>query len=347
MHTAVIGWDIGGAHLKAVMLNEVGCVVQATQRVCPLWQGLEQLVFAMQQVLSDWQINASNYTHALTMTGELVDVFSHRAQGVMAIAHTVQPLLEHCFFYSANAAKTEFVTDVTGLSKQIASMNWHASALCIAQQTQGASIVMDIGSTTTDITACEDGRVITRGWTDAERMAQGGLFYSGVVRTALMAFGPYLDWQAKPYHLAAEYFATTADVYRLLGHLSKEEDIVPTADGQDRSQIATMRRLARMVGHDMEDFPESTWYALAEAFKQQQMKMISQLISPLLVRSAAKPTLISLGAGQFLVEALAHQLGLAVQSAQSMINANNVDLQRQAAIAYPAFAVARLWQQWH
>jgi len=36
----IIGWDVGGAHLKAVLINAQGQVLHAKQVYCPLWRGL-------------------------------------------------------------------------------------------------------------------------------------------------------------------------------------------------------------------------------------------------------------------------------------------------------------------
>ena len=47
-----------------------------------------------------------------------------------------------------------------------------------------------------------------------------------------------------------EWFATTADVYRLLGELDPAHDQQPAADNGDKDLPATRRRLARMIGRD-------------------------------------------------------------------------------------------------
>jgi uncharacterized hydantoinase/oxoprolinase family protein len=40
---SIIGWDIGGAHVKAVLLDKNGTISKVLQRPCPLWQGMEFL----------------------------------------------------------------------------------------------------------------------------------------------------------------------------------------------------------------------------------------------------------------------------------------------------------------
>jgi uncharacterized hydantoinase/oxoprolinase family protein len=75
---AVVGWDIGGAHLKAARCEE-GRIVATAQIAAPLRLGLERLVqgFAEAKAL----IGSAN-SHAVTMTGELADTFSSRVEGL-------------------------------------------------------------------------------------------------------------------------------------------------------------------------------------------------------------------------------------------------------------------------
>lgn len=356
MKRAVIGWDIGGAHVKAVMLDAQGEIVRVLQLACALWKGLPLLEDAIKHVLHDWHIEAAACDHAVTMTGELVDLFDNRLQGVRAIAETVQGYLPHAEFYLASATQgARFTERVTGQEADIASMNWHASAQCLATSMAGdAMLVVDIGSTTSDITLCDQQQVLPAGWSDAERMAKQGLFYTGVVRTPLMALGPCITWseagqtQPEPRHIAAEYFATTADVYRVLGELSPSYDLADTADGQGRAMVDSMRRLARMIGHDVEDKADDVWQSLALAFKATQLDYLQQAIQSAITNTASPvKTLVGLGAGSFLVAELAQRLGLAYQPATAWMPAGNVQLKQDAEVCFPAYALARLWQAWH
>ena len=71
----VIGWDLGGAHLKAVVLDEHAAVRHVLQRPCPLWQGLDRLMSAFEQICR-FLTPGISCIHAVTMTGELVDLFA-------------------------------------------------------------------------------------------------------------------------------------------------------------------------------------------------------------------------------------------------------------------------------
>ncbi|WP_029148897.1 hydantoinase/oxoprolinase family protein [Methylophilus sp. 5] len=356
MKRAVIGWDIGGAHVKAVMLDAQGDIVCVLQQACALWKGLPLLEEAIKHVLHRWQITPEDCDHAVTMTGELVDLFDNRWQGVRAIAETVQAYLPQAAFYWASATDgAGFTAKVIGHEPQIASMNWHASAQCLATSVAALpALVIDIGSTTSDITLCDQQQVFASGWSDAERMASQGLLYTGVVRTPLMALGPLIAWtapgQTQPVlrHIAAEYFATTADVYRLLGELPVSYDLAETADGQGRSMVDSMRRLARMVGHDVEDKADDVWQSLALAFKAAQLDSLQKAVQSIIVQAPKPPvTLIGLGAGSFLVAALAQRLALAYQPATAFMPAGDLQLKQDAEVCFPAYAVARLWQAWH
>lgn len=357
MKHSVIGWDIGGAHVKAVMLDEQGQIVRVSQQACALWKGLPLLEAAITHVLQDWQVESGMCTHAVTMTGELVDLFENRRQGVREIAQTVKHHIPGALFYKASAAQgAGFTATVAGEETHIASMNWHASAQCLASHTVNSSVlVVDIGSTTSDITLCDQQQVLPVGWSDAERMASQSLYYTGVVRTPLMALGPMIRWSEPGQshhqlrHIAAEYFATTADVYRVLGELAPQYDLAETADVHGRTVLDSMRRLARMVGHDVEDRPADVWHALALAFKNAQLDALQQAVQSMMAQSpsAVPATMIGLGAGNFLVGALAQRLKLSYQPATAWMPASDPALKQDAEVCFPAYAVARLWQTWH
>ena len=54
-----IGWDIGGAHLKAALLDGSGEVLQVLQLPCQLWKGLDQLEKAINNTLQSFKIAPS------------------------------------------------------------------------------------------------------------------------------------------------------------------------------------------------------------------------------------------------------------------------------------------------
>ena len=75
---SVMGWDLGGANLKLARI-EAGRVVHVAQIPCPIRQDVSKFDAALEEALTALPAGA---THAVTMTGELSDVFANRAEGV-------------------------------------------------------------------------------------------------------------------------------------------------------------------------------------------------------------------------------------------------------------------------
>jgi len=344
----ILGWDVGGAHLKAVLIESEADhvnVLQVIQLPCPLWRGVDTLVEAvntvMNQLQTQFQIEPQH--HAVTMTGELVDIFADRNSGVLEIADIMSQLLPgRVRFYSGESG---FVTiaDVAFNTSHIASANWHASASLVAREA-GQGLFVDIGSTTADLALFANHVPQVRGYSDAERMRYEELVYTGAVRTPLMAVARRISFDGEWVTLAAEHFATTADIYRLTGELDAAADLADTADGKGKSIEESARRLARMIGRDAGEAGILQWITLAQALRQSQLHLLQQAVSRALSRQLVKPDapLVGAGAGSFLVRYLANQLQRPYVDASSLIHSDDDALQVAAAVCLPAYAVAVL-----
>ena len=282
MAEAVFGWDIGGAHLKACRL-ERGAVADVALWACPLWQGLDRLEHAFALARERWP-DLPGSAHAATMTGELADLFADREDGVKRIAHcTVAALGEAVAFFAGDGWAG--ADEVAREWPRIASANWLASARLAARRV-GTGVWVDIGSTTTDLVALAGAAVAYTGRSDAERLAAGELVYHGVVRTPLCALAPRITFRGTTYGVMNEWFATSADVYRLTGELDPADDLQPAADGAAKDADATRRRLARMIGLDARDAEPSDWLAFARAWRAAQLATIADALARV-VRSQA------------------------------------------------------------
>jgi probable H4MPT-linked C1 transfer pathway protein len=109
----------------------------------------------------------------------------------------------------------------------------------------------------------------------------------------------------------AEYFATTADVYRLTGDLPEGADQLPPADGGGKTVRDSARRLARMVGRDAESAPLEAWRRCARYLAELQLWRIRQACERVLSLGIVAPgaPLVGAGVGRFLVRLLAQRLG--------------------------------------
>lgn len=303
-----VGWDVGGAHLKMAWVDDGGRVGDAAQFTTPLWRGLDCLGAAVAEARE--RLPSSAVRHGITMTGELADLFGSRREGVTALAAAMMELLapEEVRFY---AGPRGFATaaGVDALHPWVASANWHASAALAAEYLE-AGLLVDVGSTTTDLVPVVAGRVAARGYSDGERLALEELVYTGVTRTPLMALAETVPVKGEWVGVAAEQFAHTADVYRLLGRLPAHADAEDTADGRGRSAGDTVARIARMVGMDAGDVPHQAWSGLAAYFAGRQLDRLHRACARHL--SAGLPPhapLVGAGIGRFLVRDLAAALG--------------------------------------
>jgi probable H4MPT-linked C1 transfer pathway protein len=312
----LIGWDVGGAHVKACLLRR-GEVHDVAQWACPLWLGMDRLAPVMQAARERWP-GLSAAQHAVTMTGEMVDLFANREDGVRRIAAELvrslagpsaspvqdapAPAAARSVLFFAGDAGWCRAEDVAVHWEAIASANWLATARHAALQF-GTGFLVDIGSTTTDLIAFKDARVLSSSRTDAQRLATGELVYQGVVRTPLCALAQRIDWLGTPHNVMNEFFATTADVYRLTGELDPAHDLMPSADDAAKDLPATRQRLARMIGFDQRDGAAEAWLVFARAWREAQVDELgSQLRRVIAAHSLGRDAvLVSAGCGAFLV----------------------------------------------
>jgi probable H4MPT-linked C1 transfer pathway protein len=339
-----MGWDIGGAHVKAAVINPAGDVIAVYQQPCPLWKGLDHLRNAVTLILqeaSGWQ----HYPQAITMTGELVDWFDDRDDGVKQIIGTMRMLLPEtpCLVFAGRAGFLEAGQVQASDYQDIASANWLASASFAAQKV-GNGLFVDIGSTTTDILLLQGGKVLAQGYTDYQRLRSQELIYTGIIRTAVMAVAQTAQDQGQEIGIMAEYFATMADVYRVTGELNELHDQTETADGAEKTITASARRLSRMIGSDFyaEELPR--WQRFAEAIRSQQVQKIQRGCEHRIQQNdfAKNNPLIGAGVGRFLVKQLAQLGGYPYLDFSDLFPASANQNGITAADCAPAVAVACL-----
>jgi (4-(4-[2-(gamma-L-glutamylamino)ethyl]phenoxymethyl)furan-2-yl)methanamine synthase len=282
----IVGWDIGGAHVKACRTHR-GEVLDVVQWPCPLWQGQSHLDAVLRAAHERWpRLHAA--AHAVTMTGEMVDLFAHREDGVQRIAAQLNgALAPAALHFFAGDAGWHGADRVPAHWRAIASANWLATAQHAAlAEPSRSGVLIDIGSTTTDITAFAHGRVLTRARSDAERLASGELVYHGVVRTPLCALAPRIMWRGSLHNVMNEFFATTADVYRTTGELDAAHDQAAAADNAGKAPQATHQRLARMIGLDARDGSAAEWLDFARAWRDCQASEIASQLQRVLALHA-------------------------------------------------------------
>lgn len=338
-----LGWDLGGAHLKVALAAPGDRVLQVSQIPCPLWLGMEKLRGALREARHMVDAGDGGARHGVTMTGELVDLFAGRAEGV---ARLVEAMTEE--FPGADlriyAGRSGFLAPAAAVARpdDVASANWLASAAFLAARLDEALFV-DLGSTTTDLIPLSGGRPAVAGWTDAERLAAEELVYTGITRTPVMAVARTVPFAGARQALMAEYFATMADVHRLTGQLPADADLLPAADGGEKTELASARRLARMAGRDVESAELPAWRRLAGHLAERQLRQLHDAADRVLSRNGLGETapLIGAGSGRFLLERLASRLDRPYRDFAAFVEGTAQGRDRAATCA-PAVSVALL-----
>ena len=228
-----------------------------------------------------------------------------------------------------------------------------------------SALLIDIGTTTTDIIPLVGGRPVARGLTDVGRLQSGELSYSGVKRTPLCAIAQAVpvgqvsnlpvrgrsqtsaESQAgwKPASqgdcpLAAELFATTLDVYLLLGDIAEDPADLETANGKPATKAAAHDRIARMLCCDRDEvsFDEAVQIAkfLADVQRQRLAGSLERVASRF---ETPVETVIVSGSGSFLARRLVAENR---RTSQAKIVSLDEQLSPGIAEAACAYAVAQL-----
>ena len=285
----VIGLDIGGANLKAATADG-----RARSRLFELWKHPDRLGIALRELLNRW---LPSYL-AVTMTGELCDCFETKRDGVARIlAEIVQAFPETPIAAWSTDGCFITIDEANHHPMKVAASNWHALAT-FAERIVGddSALMIDVGSTTSDIIPIWQGRPMPLGRTDPERLRSKELVYTGFRRTPICAL--LQDG------IAAEFFATTQDAYLRLGLIAEDADDCHTADGRPATVKNAHARLSRMLGGDPEITSDDDTHHIASKVYAKQRQLLVDAIDAVSRRLPQSPRQVILfGSGEFLARA--------------------------------------------
>ena len=236
-----IGLDIGGANLKVVGLNRNKKIIFVEQFKCPIWRGTDVLVDKF-KIFKNLNPEA---LMGITMTGELCDNFLNREDGVKKIIGCTQKIKCLKYFFTNN--KDRFKKKPS--HKQVASMNWLATAEFISKKITNGLIV-DFGSTTIDLILIKNKKCANIFFDDFNRINNSELIYTGCTRTPIFGITNQVILKKKIYNIIPEFFSNTADLYRAIKILPDDLDLYESADGKNKSRTNSLRRVARNFGLD-------------------------------------------------------------------------------------------------
>jgi len=304
---AVIAFDIGGATLKAA--DGLGWI---HSEPFELWRRSGQLSDRLARILQE----ACPRRVVATMTGEIADCYPSRQAGVRQIIESLTRAMQAAQlqgspeFYAVDGSLV-FADEALARPLAVAAANWHAVArLAAAFCTTDRALVIDIGSTTTDIIAIADRIPLPLASADFARMASGELVYTGVERTPLAAIVRSLPLRGSLHPVASELFAQSQDVWLLLGGLLESDCAHPTADGGPVTRDAARIRMARMMLAEPDLVSLEDALAAAEFCAQSQSRLLARCLTRVVREIGWQPTcLVISGHGECLARKAIEHFG--------------------------------------
>jgi (4-(4-[2-(gamma-L-glutamylamino)ethyl]phenoxymethyl)furan-2-yl)methanamine synthase len=324
----VLGWDIGGVNTKAARADgRSASVPLELQRDSG---GLVPALWSLAASLG----HAPGTAHAVTMTAELSQAFRTKREGVGfvldAMATTFPGDAVHVFGVHGRFMEP---ADARARPLDTGASNWMATAAFVARSVPDG-ILIDIGTTSTDIIPLAGGQVAAQGRTDPARLMSGELVYTGAVRTpveALLRDVPLWDGRCA---VSADGFATIGDAHLWLGALEPADYTASTSDGRPATRVFAGERLARAVCGDREMLDEAAIDGIARALVEAQLERVTAGVRRVRARCPDARTAVVAGLGEFIATATARRAGLEVTRLADRLGA--------AARTAPAAAVAWL-----
>jgi (4-(4-[2-(gamma-L-glutamylamino)ethyl]phenoxymethyl)furan-2-yl)methanamine synthase len=308
---STIGWDIGGVNTKVAHVRD-GAVTSILGEPFEV-QCDPGALAGLLRSLAARAGAPPGATHAVTMTAELSQLFRTKAEGVAAVLDAVEAA-----FPGADIR----VYDVAGrfLSPEearreplaVAASNWAATAALVAR-TVADAVLIDIGTTSTDIIPIEDGRVAAAGRTDPARLASGELVYTGALRTPVEAVLSQVPLWGGEAGVSAEGFALMGDVHLWRGSLEPGDYTVRAPDGRPATREYAGERLARVVCGDRTLLDDAALDGIADAAAAAQVRVVATALGRVLARRSRARVAVVAGLGEFIAAAAAAEQGLQVR----------------------------------
>jgi probable H4MPT-linked C1 transfer pathway protein len=333
----ILGWDIGGVNTKGARVDGVGT---APLRTLSLPYELQREPTALASVLRSaaGQLGeTAGDRHAVTMTAELSQAFRSKREGVSFVLDALESVFPvDCLHVYTVPGKFVSTQEARLRGLEVAASNWSATASWVARH-RPTCVLVDIGTSTTDLIPVVDGRVAATGSTDPERLLARELIYTGAVRTPVEAVVRQVPLWGGTAGVSAEGFALIGDVHLWLGNLKQEDYTCPTPDRRPVSRDYAGERLARVVCGDREMLDDTTIDGIALAVARAQRDEIVGGLIELRRRHQQIDTALVAGIGEFIGAEAAACAGLDVAFLSQQVGS--------AAVTAPAAAVAWLLQE--
>ncbi|MBI5680519.1 MAG: H4MPT-linked C1 transfer pathway protein [Methanobacterium sp.] len=334
----IAGFDIGGANtdLAVVEFNDHGDIIDIKTdfKYFPMWLEKDKLGNALIDLIGD-DINDLDAV-GICMTAELVDAYKTKKEGVLDISRKSNESFNVPVGFIGLNGVLKY-KDVIKNPEDVAAANWIATSK-IASKMEPNSIMIDTGSTTTDIIPIKNGSECTKGRSDLERLKTGELVYSGTLRTNVATIVRKVPLGDEFIRVSSELFAITADIHMVLGNIKKEEYTCSTPDGAGKSKEECMRRIARVICGDMDMLTPDNICEIAAFIYQKQIERIAEALIEVSKREKIEKV-VTTGLGMDIIGAKAAEM--------AEINFEGMDkiITKEECVVAPAIGTALMMEQ--
>ncbi len=302
----ILGWDIGGANTKVSLVEyeKRAVKVKNTSAYFPLWKKRDELPDKIRQLTRKFRGKKIDAV-GVTTTAELSDAYATKQEGIEHVLSSVEEVFPPTQIYvldlngrllSPLRAKREPLL--------IGGANWVATAYILGKKMPDC-ILVDTGTTTTDIIPIVKGEIKSKGRTDLERLISSELVYTGALRTNVAAIVKRIPVKDALASISSEYFSISGDVNLILGKISAREYSCETPDGRGKTTGEAMARLARVVCADTEMLSRAEVKAIAEFVYKEQVWQVANALERVRKCFKKMPVVIT-GLGKFLARDAAY-----------------------------------------
>jgi len=245
----ILALDIGGAFIKSTSLPVTGGRPKFAITPFNLYERPKKLA----SVLKSIRPNRGQEEVAITMTGELCDCFKSRPDGVRSIVKAAESVFGRNVKFFSRKGRLVSVKQAVRKWEDVASANWAITPLWLSRFADDF-LVMDIGSTTTDLTPVRKKVIANKGWNDFERGINGELVYTGCLRTPAAAVAQSVTLRGRKVPLSSELFCIMGDVHLIRGAITGSKYNTNAPDGGRATRAAAMKRLSRQLMAERGEF---------------------------------------------------------------------------------------------
>ena len=322
----ILGIDIGGANTKITEIE--GENYKIHHIYFPMWKKKDEL----EDLLKNYN-NDVDYV-ALVMTAELADCYKTKKEGVEDIINKVEKSFD-CPIYVFDV-NGNFLTSEEAKKNylDVSASNWTATAKFVSEFIKDSCILVDMGSTTTDIIPIKNKNILSEK-TDLDRLMNNQLVYVGTLRTPVTFLTNKIMFRGKLTNLSSEYFAITADISLILNKITEEDYTCETPDGAGRDYESCLTRLARVLCADREIVSDDELIDFANKLYSNLLKLIRENVDAISKRFDLDDVVITGLGEEILKDALDGYNIISIKETYG----------KDVSLATPSFAVAKLLQK--